>query len=286
MFKCILFAMLLIIPAWAQNCPAVCVSDPPIQLDAGVSNVSAIVDNTFGRQCQATIYFSDPMFLPITYHFDNISCDGLAVTSFRVPTEVPDGVGCVVWQCAGPNLVTCNNVIITGGSPDDTVQRNQNGTVGCILNATQIQTTLVTVTSSSRTFTTVESSTLTTLTTSTVQELPSPTPSTFATDHWSTHQSSSPTLMPTEHETISTSVTGSSTGHNPSNGPASSQSASGSQGLPDSSTGTPDPSGTGSRSSGPVTPSISATLSSIITTVTVLRTVTSVLSACAQITSI
>ncbi|KAI0976394.1 hypothetical protein F4678DRAFT_482589 [Xylaria arbuscula] len=311
---------LLATPVLAQRCPAVCVSDPPLQLDAGVSNVSAVVDDSFGRQCQATIYFSDPMFLPITYHFQNISCNGLAVTSFTVPTEVPNGVGCVVWQCAGPGLVTCNNVMISGGSPKDVVQTNKNGTVGCILNTTRIQTTLVTVTSSSTTFTKVASSTLTLLTTSIQQGPPPPTASlTTSSRGTSTYlesdQHTSPTSLTASIPTVGTpsSHTSASTMHDHSSygGSASGQGTSsgtpnlnmsttvritdtskgtGSQSTAATSQGTAATSqGTAATSQGTAatgTSSISAVVASVVSTVTMLRTITSTLSACAEETNI
>ncbi|KAI1322662.1 hypothetical protein F5Y16DRAFT_415612 [Xylariaceae sp. FL0255] len=151
----------------AQLCPAVCASDPLLEFHAGFTNVSAIVDNNFGSQCEAVLQFSDANFLPITYHFNNITCDGLAETSFTVPPEVPNGPGCVVWQCNGPGLVTCNSFAISGGTAVTDIQGIRNGNIGCISETTRILTTLITTTSSSHTITKVVTSTATGVVTST-----------------------------------------------------------------------------------------------------------------------
>ncbi|KAI0399795.1 hypothetical protein F4802DRAFT_533273 [Xylaria palmicola] len=211
-----LFVVLLATPVLTQRCPAVCVSEPPLLLDAGASNVSAIIDGSFGRQCQATLYFSDPMFLPLTYHFDNISCDGLAVTTFSMPEGLPNGDGCVVWQCDGPELVTCNNMIVSGGSSKDTLPRNRSGTIGCMLNTTQVQNPVVTATTSSRTFTKVATSTMTTLSTSIVRGSSSFGEETTA--YWEPSQHLSPTAEPNSHGSgaLTHTASGSTSGQYPS----------------------------------------------------------------------
>ncbi|KAI1291137.1 hypothetical protein F5Y03DRAFT_400980 [Xylaria venustula] len=285
-------------PVLGQHCPAVCVSDPPLQLDAGVSNISAIVDNNFGRQCQATIYFSDPLFLPITYHFENISCDGLAVTSFTVPIGVPNGIGCVVWQCAGPDLLTCNNVVISGGSPEDPAQATASGTIGCILETTQTQTTLTIVTTSSKVFTEVTSSTVTSLTTSTLGRL-----SSASTPAASEHGSVPPLLtgfgmmsgfsysgqpVTSGVASFSTEISSINTGAPRSILNATSQSPAAtfqsSAATFQSSAATSQRVGFTSQSTGAA--SGPSTTTSVIFTVTVLQTITSVLTACVKETSI
>ncbi|KAI1191541.1 hypothetical protein F5B17DRAFT_382257 [Nemania serpens] len=285
------FTVLLILPVLAQRCPAVCVSDPPLHLDAGATNVSAIVDNSFGRQCQATLYFADPLFLPIIYSFENISCDGLAVTSFRVPKGVPNGTGCVVWQCAGPDLVTCNTVSISGGSADDTIHGNENGSIGCILNTTQIQTTLITMSTSSRTFTKVATLSVMTLTTSTLPGFSSQRASSGdTTAHWETSQHTASISTLKQHRTIPPSQTPSGTTPGQyTEKSGTSRGATTSVEVADFITGvstraSPTFSNTTVKSIA-ASSSVSAVVTSIATTITVLQTITSVLSACAEETS-
>ncbi|KAI1444524.1 hypothetical protein F5Y02DRAFT_418979 [Annulohypoxylon stygium] len=180
MFRNMFFILLAASALALHRCPAVCVSDPPLLLDAGTSNVSAIINNDFGP-CQARIHFSDPNFLPITYQFNNVMCRGIPLASFTLPPEAPNGDGCVVWQCAGQNMLTCNAIIVSGGISHNNLTASKNGTVGCILDTTQTRTSLITVTTSSWTVTQTSTSIFTTQTTSLQEHLDLPTPTANAT---------------------------------------------------------------------------------------------------------
>lgn len=50
-----------------------------------------------GRQCEATLYFVDPTYLPMTFTFDATSCESTQVNSFRIPEASPNGPVDIVW---------------------------------------------------------------------------------------------------------------------------------------------------------------------------------------------
>lgn len=49
------------------------------------------------RRCEATIQFSDPSFLPMSYSFESVPCDGLQINVFTIPDGVPNGEAVVIW---------------------------------------------------------------------------------------------------------------------------------------------------------------------------------------------
>ncbi|KAI1249790.1 hypothetical protein MGN70_009404 [Eutypa lata] len=133
----------------------VCISSPPVALDAGVSVVSAVITGDLSRRCMATMEFADPDFFPISYSFDTVPCSGQQVTSFVVPREAPNGEA----------YVTCH-ANISGGLGNPLMDEQSQGTVGCISEALRTSTKTATVTKSSRTFTEEQVTVFTTTTTS------------------------------------------------------------------------------------------------------------------------
>ncbi|CAJ2508761.1 Uu.00g137870.m01.CDS01 [Anthostomella pinea] len=71
--------------------PFICTSSLVLQLVAGVSNVSAVYDNPFGKDCRALLQFADPTYELITYPFPHLRYAGLARTSFLLPAGPPNG---------------------------------------------------------------------------------------------------------------------------------------------------------------------------------------------------
>ncbi|KAK2011599.1 hypothetical protein LZ32DRAFT_659430 [Colletotrichum eremochloae] len=135
-----------------HHLPFVCVSSPPIPLEAGTSTVSAVLEDPLNRRCEATIFFADPNFLPISYSFDS-ECSGSKINSFKLPIGAPNGEAHVSWSIPHSHASMRTNT-------------NNVGDVGCISQSVLTRTTLATVTRSSTTL--VE--TIETLITSTTTE--------------------------------------------------------------------------------------------------------------------
>lgn len=90
-----------------------CLQEPVISIEAGVSNISAVlvisgtlllnatntarVDTPLNGLCEATMLFSEPTFLPIRFLFKSIPCDGQQINTFTVPKGVPNGIVEVTW---------------------------------------------------------------------------------------------------------------------------------------------------------------------------------------------
>ncbi|KAI1325794.1 hypothetical protein F5Y16DRAFT_253459 [Xylariaceae sp. FL0255] len=151
--------------------PELCILTPASTLHAGVSIISATIDGDVAEQCIATMAFATVDFLPITYSFDNFSCPGSHVMSFVAPEDAPNGGARITWQCTGL-APTCNLVTITDGLQRASNDLERPGTVGCVVEAVQTSTKLVTVTGLSGTFvetvpTTFTTATISALTTST-----------------------------------------------------------------------------------------------------------------------
>ncbi|KAH7131180.1 hypothetical protein EDB81DRAFT_906164 [Dactylonectria macrodidyma] len=127
--------------------------------------MSITFDSPMERRCEATIHFSDPSFLPMSYSFASVPCDGLQINVFTIPNGVPNGDADVIWQCAGL-APTCNHAVISGGLADVSIPLDNEGLVGCLLEDLQTRTTLVTLTRSSGTFVETAPTVLTTSTTS------------------------------------------------------------------------------------------------------------------------
>ncbi|KAJ9155547.1 hypothetical protein NKR23_g2117 [Pleurostoma richardsiae] len=163
-----LTAALILLPLWAaaqDHLPSLCQSEPMIQIEAGVTVVSATIDNLLDRPCEAIVTFSDPDFLPVVYFFDSIPCTGREIASFVMPPGVPSGNASIIWQCAGLSP-SCNCATITGGTGDPTLTLEHLGTVGCAFESLITSTTLVTMTRSSSTFVETVADILTASTTS------------------------------------------------------------------------------------------------------------------------
>ncbi|KAI3322909.1 hypothetical protein HD806DRAFT_536088 [Xylariaceae sp. AK1471] len=149
--------ILLALPAaWALSpayTPGLCISSPVLQLNAGCSVVSAVVEDELDRRCIAILSFGNDDFLPVSYSFEPLPCLGQQIASFHIPTDAPNGDAYITWQCSG-HVSTCSHANITGGLENPSMKLQHLGTVGCILEALQTSTTLVTVTRSSTTVTT------------------------------------------------------------------------------------------------------------------------------------
>ncbi|KAM5353333.1 hypothetical protein ACJZ2D_016765 [Fusarium nematophilum] len=128
-----------------------CLAEPALTLEAGKSSLSAIVHSPMETRCEATMYFSDPSFLPVRYSFEALACDGGQVLKFKVPEESPNGDVDVIWQCTGL-APSCNHGVIFSGSADSSIPSDPTGQVGCLVETFETKTTLVTVTRSSSTF--------------------------------------------------------------------------------------------------------------------------------------
>ncbi|KAI1340619.1 hypothetical protein F5Y15DRAFT_45348 [Xylariaceae sp. FL0016] len=284
------FLSLMAVGALAvDHCPAVCVSDPPLLLDAGVTNVSASIDADYNTQCQATLQFSNTDFLPVSYrfHFDDSPCNGLMVASFTVPNEAPNGMGCVMWQCTGLGMQSCNTFTISGGLAEENLTATGIGYIGCVQENTKTSTTLRTVTSASRTLTETSTSTLISLTTSLFQDksdatnLESGQGSGLSFGDASTRASTTNSSVDT---TASTSV---STGISEANATATSQQTADVIKGGETSITTAD---VATASSGvesvAATSLMTVVISSVMSSFTVLQTVTSVMTACSEETNV
>lgn len=49
------------------------------------------------RQCEATVYFLNPYYLPMTFSFSATLCDSEQVNKFQIPKYTPNGEADVVW---------------------------------------------------------------------------------------------------------------------------------------------------------------------------------------------
>lgn len=64
----------------------------------GLSNIDFTrVTLPMSRECEATLYFDDTSFLPVTIAFDATSCDTQQINRFTVPKNVPNGEVDVIW---------------------------------------------------------------------------------------------------------------------------------------------------------------------------------------------
>ncbi|KAM7192225.1 hypothetical protein V8F33_008499 [Rhypophila sp. PSN 637] len=142
------------LPVWANAYsidPTICMSSPPIALEAGVSVVSATVSGELTRRCSAGLKFADPDFLPVVYDFDPAEpCLGRLLASFVLPAGAPNGSVCLTWQCAG-SPASCSHGVISGGSGDLSIPTVNNGALECISDTVQTRVNLTTITSASST---------------------------------------------------------------------------------------------------------------------------------------
>ncbi|RSL89857.1 hypothetical protein CEP52_014774 [Fusarium oligoseptatum] len=98
------------------NLPSMCLLNP-VELEAGLSLVSAKITNAHSAPCTASLYFENPDFLPITYTFKSIPCVNTGRASFPVPLGAPSGEAYITWQCAGESP-SCIRALISGGQAD------------------------------------------------------------------------------------------------------------------------------------------------------------------------
>ncbi|KAI8626622.1 hypothetical protein F5Y19DRAFT_221897 [Xylariaceae sp. FL1651] len=127
----LLVAMLVAVTGAFEDWPLVCVSNPPMQLVAGTTNVSAINESLYGKKCRALLQFADPDFVPITYSFiPTIPCSGPRMASFLVPPGAPNGDARVIWQCKQSSA--CSLAVVSNGTGDRTLAPEQNGTMACL----------------------------------------------------------------------------------------------------------------------------------------------------------
>ncbi|KAI3331120.1 hypothetical protein F4824DRAFT_498912 [Ustulina deusta] len=126
----LLVAMLVAVTGAFEDWPLVCISNPPMQLVAGTTNVSAINEGLYGK-CRALLQFADPDFVPITYSFTpTVPCSGPRVASFLVPPGAPNGDARVIWQCEQSSA--CSFAVVSNGTGDQSLAPEQNGTVACL----------------------------------------------------------------------------------------------------------------------------------------------------------
>ncbi|KAM7204415.1 hypothetical protein V8F33_001717 [Rhypophila sp. PSN 637] len=146
--------------------PMMCLSDPPVLLQAGVSMVTARIYNPLPRRCLASVAFDNEDFLPVSYAFESGKCDGVQLASFLVPLAAPNGDAYVAWQCAGQSP-SCSRVVISGGKGNNSaIEPQRNGTMSCIEQTFKTSTISTTVTGSSTTAVKTFLSVVTSLTTS------------------------------------------------------------------------------------------------------------------------
>ncbi|KAI8963083.1 hypothetical protein F5Y11DRAFT_170270 [Daldinia sp. FL1419] len=143
--------ILLALPVWAilpTFLPDLCISTSSITLDADRSVMSATIDDGFGWRCVAIMSFSNLDFPSVSYSFELVPCSGQQITSILVPLDAPDGEAYVTWQCSGLAPV-CSYVNIIRGSENRSMELQVHGTAGCVSEASQASTALVTTTSRS-----------------------------------------------------------------------------------------------------------------------------------------
>ncbi|KAI1861528.1 hypothetical protein JX265_009495 [Neoarthrinium moseri] len=158
-----LLPILLPVLAWAGSLApplGVCVSEPLLALDAGISTVSTIINDDSSHRCQASMDFADPSFLVLSYLFEPFNCTGSRAMSFVVPEGVPNGRAFITWS-----EVDADPSNVSGGSGDPALELRRTGTVGCVTAVAQTSTNLVTTAFSSTTL--VETVPVTFTTTST-----------------------------------------------------------------------------------------------------------------------
>ncbi|KAL4412161.1 hypothetical protein CABS03_06586 [Colletotrichum abscissum] len=141
-----------------QGQSAVCAWEPAADVEAE-SVISATFNNPWSSRCEATLQFSDPAYLPVTWIFDPVVCKGQQIGQFSVPRGAPNGDAVVTWRCAGQDSPSCNHVLIRNGLGNmESEELLRLGRVGCITSFFQTTTAMETQTSSSTTLTRLLSS--------------------------------------------------------------------------------------------------------------------------------
>ncbi|KAK0369000.1 hypothetical protein CLIM01_13643 [Colletotrichum limetticola] len=157
--RVIIMAGLLVKTSFSlQSQSAVCAWEPAAIVEAG-SVVSATFNNPWSSRCEATLQFSDPAYLPVTWIFDPVVCKGQQIGQFSVPRGAPNGDAVATWRCAGQDFPSCNHVLIRNGlGIMESEELLRLGRVGCITSFFQTTTAMETQTSSSTTLTRLLSS--------------------------------------------------------------------------------------------------------------------------------
>lgn len=109
-----LFGNLLVSAAVADTFPRICLNQPPAgQSCGGLSPLFRVshrpqccicfaacrlclltrssIDNPFNATCEAILVYSDVRFLPISFVFEPVDCQGKQLAQLIVPSESPDG---------------------------------------------------------------------------------------------------------------------------------------------------------------------------------------------------
>ncbi|KAK4163062.1 hypothetical protein QBC43DRAFT_355453 [Cladorrhinum sp. PSN259] len=132
--KLILPLVLITVVAVFHAVAEICITNPPTQLIAGVSNISIVYDNPFARPCWAVVRFANDEFQPITYSFDPPSpCSHMQQNSFLIPHNSPSGDAIILWNCLEAGTL-CAAVSILGGLEDTSINndfRVRTGYVSC-----------------------------------------------------------------------------------------------------------------------------------------------------------
>ncbi|KAI9760838.1 MAG: hypothetical protein M1840_002200 [Geoglossum simile] len=79
-----------------RHTPTICQLNPAVTVEAG-SAVAATIDNLQTGQCEATIDFSHPNFLPVKFGFKALECIGPQKAEFTIPVEAPNGDAFILW---------------------------------------------------------------------------------------------------------------------------------------------------------------------------------------------
>ncbi|KAH6646828.1 hypothetical protein BKA67DRAFT_417357 [Truncatella angustata] len=150
MFRFAVVISLLAAPALClSGFPSVCLSEPPVKLQAGISEVSIIIERDVSVQCQASIYFED-LSLPLRFSFPSVQCAGAELVSFLVPLGITSGNATIIWQCAG-QVPTCSQAMISDGVADQSMKLDWAGQVACVREILETSTSLLTEIESSST---------------------------------------------------------------------------------------------------------------------------------------
>ncbi|KAI1841727.1 hypothetical protein JX265_013708 [Neoarthrinium moseri] len=144
----LLIALLLTPVLSFEGIPTVCL-DPHLELQAGISHVSMVIDKSRAEQCLASVYFDD-LSLPIMFTFQSSSCDDLELASFQMPRSVPSGNATITWQCAG-QVPSCSRALIVNGLANSSLGHVMDGQVSCISESLQSSTLATTETKASST---------------------------------------------------------------------------------------------------------------------------------------
>ncbi|KAF2028947.1 hypothetical protein EK21DRAFT_90163 [Setomelanomma holmii] len=75
----------------------------------------SLLFNGRNSTCEATLRFSNPSYLPLSWTVQPLNCAGDQTATFKVPVESPNGTVVLEWQCAGHRTTSSTLLNITGG---------------------------------------------------------------------------------------------------------------------------------------------------------------------------